>query len=80
MSAIQKAVENALEPSGLQHEYFVHAEREGSHITGCELGLDRALAVARGLALGGWRVRVRSVDPYLDDGLAVDVWVEDTQS
>jgi len=63
--------------ASLDCEYVLTAEKEGHHLTGCEVGVERALAVARGLALAGWRVRVASSDPTADDPLVMDVWAED---
>jgi len=57
-------------------EYLLVATRPGHTLTGCETGLETALAVARGLAIGGWRVTVRSADPYFEDPLITEVWAE----
>jgi len=61
-------------------EYLLSAVSEGHHLTGCELGLQRALAVARGLALAGWRVTVQAADPHVLDPVIMEVWSEDVQS
>lgn len=61
----------------LQQEYLLSASDDGHHLQGVEIGLERALAVARGLALAGWRVTVRNADPYLVDPLVMEVWSED---
>jgi len=61
----------------LQQEFLLTAQNDGHHLSGCEVGLERALAVARGLALGGWRVVVKNADPYLADPLVMEVWSED---
>lgn len=75
MNAKAEVVSIASEP--LQAEYLLSASRPGHHLTGVEVGLHTALAVARGLAIGGWRVTVRGADPYLTDPLVMEVWSED---
>jgi len=60
--------------SELQQEFLLLAESEGHQLTGTELGLDRALSVARSLAMGGWRVRVQPCDPYLEDPIHYEIW------
>jgi len=75
MSAVLKPESAA--PSGeLQGEYLLTAANDGHTITGVEVSLTRALAVAHGLALGGWRVTVRNADPYLEDEVVYEVWSE----
>ena len=61
----------------LEQEFLIIGNREGHSLTGCEIGLGAALACARGLAFAGWRVTVRSADPYLVDPLVMEVWSED---
>jgi len=64
----------ATEPGLLDAEWFVHAESDGHLIHGVEIGLERALAVGRGLAVGGWRVKVQCCDPYVRDALVVEMY------
>lgn len=71
MSAEAKELHDALEP-----EYLVTGQCEGHHITGTEIGLVRALSVAHGLALAGWRCRVECCDPYFRDAAIFEVWAE----
>jgi len=60
----------------LLQEFLIRAEQDGNFITGCELGLERALGVARGLALGGWRVVVESTDSFIADQVKYEVYSE----
>lgn len=77
MAAKPEEISNAISADPLEQEYMLTATRPGHSLIGCEVGLTKALAVARGLALGGWRVRLQNSDPYLTDPLVMDVWSED---
>jgi hypothetical protein len=61
----------------VEQEFSILARRIGHHMMGTERGKERALAVASGLALAGWRVEVRSIDGLIEDPLVIEVWSED---
>jgi hypothetical protein len=60
----------------VEQEFMLTATDGDHHLSGCEVGLVRALTVARALALTGWKVRVTGCDPYFEDPLVMEVWCE----
>lgn len=78
MVAELKLVQPPLE-AAVEVEYSVIARKYGNHLMGVEKGHERAMAVAAGLALGGWRVEVRCIDPLIENPLVWEVWSEDAQ-
>jgi hypothetical protein len=65
MAAAVKQPEPDLGPPA--RDFLVIAEQDGDHITGIECSLDRALGVARVLAMTGHTVTIQAVDPFVDD-------------
>jgi len=64
----------------LNQEFLLIGRSDQHTVTGCEIGLGNALAAARGLAIAGYRITIRSSDPYIDDPVVVEVWAEDVSA
>jgi len=72
MAAVPQLVAEVLE----QAEYLVTASRGDHYLTGVEGTLERALFIARGLAMTGWKVRVQSANAHDHECVVMDVWAE----
>jgi len=72
MAAVPQLLAEVLEEA----EFLVTASRGDHYLTGVETTLDRALFIARGLALTGWKVRVQSANADVRESVVMDVWAE----